>query len=471
MNSQNEARDQESIQLLPLLDTDFERRDFDRDQSTKSIDGDCSASETMFNLTNYSIGLVTLALPYAIKEGGLAIIIAISFTNFVSFINAELINKMMDKQYYPNVSTFSELAFATLGKHGKNISFIVMSVELYFYIIYDYVFLGELLYNLNFFGETVDIGIVAISGKKFCIFVMWCLVIPTYFARNLKILSKISAAGMIAIIFAFIIVYIEGIKSIVGSTNTSSSDDTIVFYTNSIQYGYSIGIVLACYSLHPVLPNLHRSFKNSSLNNEQHVHLNTNKNTNTNKNQNKNKAFSLLVMICWLLLLFFQLSVSTTAYFTYGSNCQELIISNFSGVYLYIATILLIIKGITLPALLMYALLANKDNNAISQMSKCFQYLIRIILTVVALVIAILLPDFAFGASLIGFISALPMAFLFPPLMYIGHIYNQTILNHVIIVKFDKNWLQCCLCTFLCVSMTCVAFWNLISLIIFYDAS
>lgn len=301
-----------------------------------------------------------------------------------------------------------------------------------------------------------------------------------------------STISILSVITTYIIVYIE---TIIRHLDNNTNEKGLTFFTSVVGFGYGMGACFAPYSLHPVIPNMRDGMKEP-------------------------RKFLKIMFIVWCVILTCQVSVGLCGYFTYGKDVQASVTSNFSTYFAYIASILLMLKSCSVPALFLYPIvliylkwiqvrrykkkiknrMENKNNKSMilnktsndnydgnnnnninksqdkpardekddNKGTRFKEIMFRTVLVLVALGAAILVPDFSLMANLLGALCASSLSVLFPATMYIAFIRDQRKKGKAYALQ-SKETVKCVLCVFVVVCSTTICLWNCTSVALLYS--
>ncbi|CAN1339386.1 Amino acid transporter AVT1C [Linum perenne] len=208
-----------------------------------------SFGQAVINGLNVLCGVGILSTPYAAKEGGWAGLSILIIFGVLSFYTGLLLRSCLDSE--PGLETYPDIGHAAFGTPGRIAISIILYVELYAccveYIILESDNLSSLFPNahLSLFGMYLD------AHHLFALMTTLA-VLPTVWLRDLRVLSYISAGGVIASVLVVLCLFWAGLVNEVGI----SSKGTVI---NLGSLPVALGLYGYCYSGHAVFPNIYTS--------------------------------------------------------------------------------------------------------------------------------------------------------------------------------------------------------------------
>ncbi|KAJ3039429.1 hypothetical protein HDV00_012207 [Rhizophlyctis rosea] len=222
----------------------------------KVIEGTSSVPSSIFNTLNLLIGIGFLSLPYAIRCAGwvpgLAIVI---FTALITNVTGHLLAKCLDactKLGLPAIS-YGDLGEAAYGPRARTLVSVVFLTELVFTCV-AFVILIEDSLKAIFPG----VGVEWFRGVAFLICVGASLV------KNLTWISYASLVGIVGSLNLIAVILYNGTTTAHAPGSISDPMPTHMFPDNPASISLAIGIVMAGFAGHAVLPNIYLDMKDKS---------------------------------------------------------------------------------------------------------------------------------------------------------------------------------------------------------------
>lgn len=358
--------------------------------------GSVSVCKTVVNIINFIEGIGFLALPYAVKRGGIAAIVAFLITPIFScYTGTVLIDCLYDtdeKQRRVRVrSTFKDLGEVLWPKYGGYLVTVLVHVTLYVVSVSYLILCGSLMSHAVPSVPLTVTEWTCIAGV---------VVLPTTFLKSLSEIAWISALSVVALISVLIAVLWYGIEH-VDEWNLG----TILFWDTE---GVTIAlpIIILSYGATGILPLAEDSMR------EKH-------------------KFPMALALAYLVLVLVKLSFAFVSFLSFGSSTLQVIINNFpagpfrmSISFLFVFSCLL---SYALPLRPVFLLLEETEviTNTFSKIPILGSILIRIIMVLSTVVIAILVPKFALIISFTGSIIGSFLNYIFPCALHLKLRFHQ----------------------------------------------
>ncbi|XP_027365704.1 amino acid transporter AVT1C-like [Abrus precatorius] len=217
------------------------------------IPGQCTYGQAVLNGINALCGVGILSTPYALKEGGWAGLSILLVYAVFAFYTGLLLRYCLDSG--SDLETYPDIGQAAFGTTGRVIISIILYMELYAccieYIIVESDNLSSLFPNLH----------LSLGGIEFNSHILFALLttvalLPTVWLRDLRILSYISACGVIATILVVLCLFwVCLVDKVDIQTQGTTTFKLTTFPVAMGLYGY-------CYAGHAVFPNLYTAMAN-----------------------------------------------------------------------------------------------------------------------------------------------------------------------------------------------------------------
>lgn len=154
----------------------------------------------------------------------------------------------------PAMRTYPDIGDRAFGKPGRILVLFTMNVELYFVATGFLIIEGDNLSNL-FPQIGFDIYGIHVSSKKSFVIIVAAIILPTIWFNNMKILSYISATGVLASLVILGSIFWVGRFDGVGFQEAGKIVDWKGIPT-------ALSLYTFCYGAHPVFPTLYTSMRN-----------------------------------------------------------------------------------------------------------------------------------------------------------------------------------------------------------------
>ncbi|PWZ29443.1 hypothetical protein Zm00014a_019116 [Zea mays] len=204
----------------------------------------CNVTQTVFNGINVLAGVGLLSTPFTIHEAGWTGLAVLACFAIVCCYTGILLKHCFESK--DGISSYPDIGEAAFGRIGRVLISIILYTELY----------GDNLTSI-FPKAGFDWLGIHVDGKHFFGVLTAILVLPTVWLRDLRVLSYLSAGGVIATLLVFLSVGLVGVTDGIGFHSTGKA-------VNWSGMPFAIGIYGFCYSGHSVFPNIYQSMSDRS---------------------------------------------------------------------------------------------------------------------------------------------------------------------------------------------------------------
>lgn len=258
--------------------------------SERLISGNSTAPQTIFNSINTLMGIAMLSLPFGFKLCGwiLGTLLLLS-SAIVTDYTGKILGKIMRK--YPHLTSYGDIANLYGGGKAQFIITLIFSIDLF----------GATISLILIFSDSFSLLFPDISIKIFKSIIILILFITSFIP--LHIISFLSIFGVVCTSGVLIAIIVSGLltREIPGSLLKPAS--TYLFPNNLNDVLLSLGIMMAPWGGHIVLPELIKDMKHPSK-----------------YSKCCDIAFSFSFALYYL--------ISSVGFLMEGSNCEDSLIKN-----------------------------------------------------------------------------------------------------------------------------------------------
>ncbi|KAL2664165.1 hypothetical protein AAZV13_02G143300 [Glycine max] len=218
------------------------------------IPGQCTFGQAVLNGINALCGIGILSTPYAAKEGGWVGLSILLLYAVFSFYTGLLLRYCLDSA--PGLETYPDIGQAAFGTTGRVIISIILYMELYACCI-EYIIVESDNLSTLFPNAHISLGGTQLNAHILFAILTALALLPTVWLRDLRILSYISACGVVATILVVLCLFWV---CFVDNADIHTQGTTTTF--NFATFPVAIGLYGYCYAGHAVFPNLYTAMAN-----------------------------------------------------------------------------------------------------------------------------------------------------------------------------------------------------------------
>ncbi|KAK9126654.1 hypothetical protein Scep_015500 [Stephania cephalantha] len=337
------------------------------------------------NGVNALCGIGILSTPHAVKEGGWLGLSMLLLFAVLAWYTGILLRRCLDSD--PGLETYPDIGQAAFGTTGRIIVAIALYAELYACCVEYIILEGDNLASL-FPNAKLSLGGLVLNSHNLFALMTTIAVLPTVWLKDFRVLSYISAGGVVASILVVLCLFWAGIVDHVGFQSKGTA-------LNLTTFPVAIGIYSYCFQGHAVFPNIYTSMAKPS-------------------------EYPSVLITCFTIVTLFSAGAGAMGYAMFGESTQSQFTLNMPQnlVASKIAIWTTVVNPFTKYALTMAPVALSLEELIPS--SHVYSILIRTALVISTLVVGLVIPFFGLVLALIGSLLTMLVSFILPCICFLS---------------------------------------------------
>ena len=406
----------EDVEILTLLQSSDAESSSDDElvlPSNKKVSsdpswGDSSVWKAAGNLFNFMEGIGFLAIPYALKEGGITTMVMFILIPIIMwYIGTVLTECLYDEDEQGNRfrvrSGYKDFGDVLLPKYGGCIVSGIIQVDVFLMAVSYLVLFGSVMRHALPYVPITERMWIGIAGG---------LVLPTVFLKSLSQIAWLSATSMIALIAVVVCVVWYGAE------NTDEWDLSTLLFWDTDGVVTSLSILLYSYYANPIILSVEESMADKA-------------------------KFGRALSLAYVISMSMKVSFAVFAFLSFGANTNAVILNSLptGPVHITVGSFFAL-NCILSYGLVIYPLFESVHKSLTTRIQNdkipdfAANAVIRITVVVLSVVVAILVPRFLVIISFIGGILDSPACYIFPIVLRFKLKYKRLKIHQVCVDSF-----------------------------------